>query len=486
MKKVFIFLLVALFSFSVSETYASNEWEEINQTEKNKEKKSKKDKKADSVRTGWTFGILPSVSYDADLGFQYGALSNIYYFGDGSTYPEYLHSFYVEASYTTKRYGVFRFFYDSKYLIPKHRLTLDVSYLPDAMCDFLGYNGYQTVYNDYWRNSKKYTIEDGYRTRAFYKFKRDIFRFMGDIQGTIHGNWKWGAGLGVLGYNIGGVDIDMLNKGKKPEKILPGRDSIPGLYDKFVQWNIIKENEKNGGWHPYVRAGIAYDSRDKQQNPNKGIYADVFLTYYAAFGKQANFNNLKFNATFRHYVPIYKDYISFAYRVGVQLNAAGDCPFYLNSYLNNMYMQRVMYEGLGGGNSLRGVMRNRILANGVGFANVEFRFKICKFTVGKEHFYIGLNPLFDIGMVLQPYELDETMVKKAIRENDPSFDINTLDQYLKFGKDARIYRPHMSAGIGFKAAMNENFILSVDWAVPFDKQDNAGMANLYVKIGYMF
>ena len=89
-------------------------------------------------------------------------------------------------------------------------------------------------------------------------------------------------------------------------------------------------------------------------------------------------------------------------------------------------------------------------------------------------------------MVLQPYELDENKVRASIEENDPEFDINELNQYLKFGKDARIYRPHMSAGIGLKIAMNENFILSVDWAVPFDKQDNASMANLYVKIGYMF
>ena len=34
--------------------------------------------------------------------------------------------------------------------------------------------------------------------------------------------------------------------------------------------------------------------------------------------------------------------------------------------------------------------------------------------------------------------------------------------------------------------MNDNFVLSVDWAVPFSKQDNNSMANLYVKIGYMF
>jgi hypothetical protein len=37
-----------------------------------------------------------------------------------------------------------------------------------------------------------------------------------------------------------------------------------------------------------------------------------------------------------------------------------------------------------------------------------------------------------------------------------------------------------------KIAMNENFILSVDWAVPLNKQDNAGMANIYVKMGYLF
>jgi hypothetical protein len=49
-------------------------------------------------------------------------------------------------------------------------------------------------------------------------------------------------------------------------------------------------------------------------------------------------------------------------------------------------MQRVLYEGLGGGNSLRGVLRNRILSNGFGFANAEFRFKVAKFKIKKEIF----------------------------------------------------------------------------------------------------
>lgn len=447
-----------------------------------KAKRKKKEKNQDEVRKGWTFGALPSVSYDADLGFQYGALTNIYYFGDGSTYPEYIHSIYAEAAYTTKQYGIFRLFYDSKYLIPKHRLSIDVSYLPDAMCDFYGYNGYQSIYNEQWVNSKKYTEEEGYKSRAFYKFKRDIFRFSADIRGKLAGPLYWNAGIGVLGYNVAPVNIDFLNRGKKEKNKLKEMD---GLYDKYVLWGIIDENEKNGGWHPYIHAGLAFDTRDKEQNPTKGIFTDIFLTYSAAFGKQKDFNNIKLNFTFRHYVPIYSDYISFAYRAGVQLTTLGKSPFYLNSYMNNTYMQRVLYEGLGGGNSLRGILRNRILSNGFGFANAELRFKIVKFKIKKEHFYIGVNPFVDMGMVLIPYKLDEIEIRKNITDNDPNFDISTLDDYFNFNPSS-IYKPHFSGGVGLKIAMNENFILSVDWALPFNAQDGASKSNFYIKLGYMF
>ena len=432
------------------------------------------------IKTGWTFGALPSIAYDADLGFQFGALANVYYYGDGSTYPEYLHSFYVEAAYTTKNYGLFRFFYDSKHLIPKHRLTIDASFLPDAMCDFFGYNGYQSVYNDTWRNSKKYTVDEGYKSRAFYKYKRDLFRFAADMQGTIYKKLKWNAGIGILHYNINEVNIDMLNKGKKPEKMLP--DTVQGLYEKYIDWGIIKKDEKNGGLHPYLRGGITYDSRNKEANPSKGIYADIFLTYTAAFQDQKEYNNLKLNLNFRHYVPIYKDYIALAYRVGTQLLLAGESPFYVNNYMNTLYIQRVLYEGLGGGNSLRGILRNRILAKGFAFSNIELRLKVWKFDIGKQHFYLGFNPFVDIGIITQAYQWDKKQIKEIMAVKDPE---DNIDDYFKF-KTSDLYRPHVSAGMGLKIAMNENFILSVDWAFPFDKQDGASLTNFYVKIGYLF
>ena len=484
-----------------------------------KEKVQEVDSLGRKIKTGWNFGALPSVAFDADLGFQGGALANIYYYGDGSQYPEYIHSIYAEAAYTTKNYGIFRVNYDSKYLIPKHRLTLDATYQPDAMCDFYGYNGYQSIYDQDYHKWKKDQSKMGnvaeYQSRAFYKYKRDLFRFAADIEGTIWKNIKWNAGLGVLGYMIDECDIDMLN-GKKNEfdanialadqKAM--NENVEGMYEKYVKWGIIDQNEAKGGWHPYLRAGLTYDSRDQRTCPTKGIYADAFFTYTAAFnakyGMQADagYNHLQFNFNFRHYVPVYKDRLTFAYRIGTQNNIAGKSPFYMNTYLNTLFIQRVMYEGLGGANSLRGIMRNRILANGFAYANVELRAKVVKFDIGKQHFYIGLAPFFDLGVITQPYKLDEATIKQRhaldyLESNTLALidrsvvPTMTLDKYFALDANgdidqSKVYMPHMAAGLGLKVAMNENFVLSVDWAMALNKQDNAKWANFYIKMGYLF
>ena len=426
------------------------------------------------VRKGWTFGVLPSVAYDADLGLQYGALTNIYYFGDGSTYPEYLHSFYAEAAYTTKHFGIFRFAYDSKYLIPKHRLSIDLTYLPDQMCDFYGYNGYSSYH------FPEYSTQNDLRyiSRAYYKYRRDLFRLSADLQGSIAKNLFWNTGIGLLHFGVGPVDVKRLNSfTKKKEKQLP--DTIT-LFDQYVALGYISQDEASGGLHPYLHAGITYDTRDRQQNPTHGAHADAFLTYYAGLGRMGDFNNLKLNLNWRNYLPIASDRLIFAYRIGTQLNLAGDCPFYLNTYLNQLYMQRVVYEGLGGANSIRGMMRNRVLARGVAFANFEFRAQLFSFKVKKNMFYVGLNPFMDAGMVVQPYDRVATDPWLFVLA-DPN-----PENPDAFYDESRLYSPHLTGGCGLKVAMNDNFVLSIDWATAFDKQDNDKFSNLYIKMGYMF
>ena len=339
------------------------------------------------------------------------------------------------------------------------------------MCDFYGFNGYNSYYNPAYSDQN----DPAYITRAFYKYRRDLFRFSADLQGEIKKPWYWNAGLGLLYFGVGPVNIDRLNKFTRDEEdYLP--DTIT-LFNQYVSSGFIKPSEATGGVHPYLHGGITFDTRDRQQNPRRGIHADAFFTYYAGLGSMCSFNNLKFNAAWRHYLPIIANRLTLAYRVGTQLNIAGVSPFYLNTYLNQLYMQRVVYEGLGGANSVRGIMRNRILAPGVAFANIELRTQLFSFKVGKNLFYFGLNPFVDAGMVVQPYENEIHLLNTT----NP-----TLNDINPYAIDRGLYAPHFGGGCGLKVAMNDNFVLSVDWATAFDKQDNGKFSNLYIKMGYMF
>lgn len=457
---------------------------------------------AEDSKTGWNFGPLPFGAYDNDLSLQLGALLNIYDYGDGKIYPNFYHSFYLEASYYLNHSGVFQFNYLSNYLIPKHGFKFDISYLPDAMSDFYGYNGYQSVYQPDWLVND--TI-GGY-TRLFYKYKRNILRTMVDIDGEIAGKWRWTAGIGLYWYDVSSVNTEFLNRTRKSDPY----PAVDGLYEKYTDWGLIRHNATRGGVHPYLRAGVVYDSRDQVSNPNKGIYADAFFTYSAAFRMgnymgvenydQREYNNLVFNFNFRHYITLYPRYLNLAYRVGLQNTLCGKQPFYANSIMNVLYQQRTMYEALGGSSSVRGMLRNRVMAKGFAFANVELRAVFVRFKIKRQHFYVGANPFFDIGVVTQPHVLSPDMEVGTDAEGNPQtlqqrmsasgMTDEQIGQYFdfaptKFGT-GNTYLPHMSAGIGLKLAMNENFVISADWAAPLDKRDNKGLDNFYISIGYLF
>lgn len=85
MKKIF-FIISLLFGLNIfficsSENAISAQTREENKT---------------ITKTGVNFGPLPVIAFDADLGFQYGAILNLYNFGDGETYPNPLSQWYFE------------------------------------------------------------------------------------------------------------------------------------------------------------------------------------------------------------------------------------------------------------------------------------------------------------------------------------------------------------------------------------------------------
>ena len=130
-------------------------------------------KKEEKVKTGFNLGGVPVVAYDTDVGFKYGALFNLYWYGDGSRYPQYDHSVYVEWSRTTKGNGINQITYETDKLIPGIRALFEASYLTEKSLDFFGFNGYQAVYD--WEYEASYDSE-GLANRLFYRHSRKLLR----------------------------------------------------------------------------------------------------------------------------------------------------------------------------------------------------------------------------------------------------------------------------------------------------------------------
>ncbi len=150
------------------------------------------------VKDGWNFGGLPVITFDTDLGLQYGALVNLYHYGDGSRYPKYDHSLYLEISRFTKGSGINRLSYDSDQLLPGIQTSVDISYLSDRAYDFYGFNGYDAVVNPEWIDD---TNEEEYKSRMFYKYDRSLLRFKVDLIGKLSGDkWNWAAGINLLNF----------------------------------------------------------------------------------------------------------------------------------------------------------------------------------------------------------------------------------------------------------------------------------------------
>ena len=112
------------------------------------------------VKTGLNFGPLPAIGYSSDLGLHYGALVDIYQYGDGSVYPDYKWKINVETSWYSKGNSIYHIYFDSKYLIPGIRVSADLTYLGNKTTNFYGFNGAASLYvpglNKITENGQKY------------------------------------------------------------------------------------------------------------------------------------------------------------------------------------------------------------------------------------------------------------------------------------------------------------------------------------------
>ena len=428
MKKLYLAALLAVFAaFASAPSLAQGDNEEI-------------------IKDGWNFGPLPCVGFNSDLGFQYGICADI--FNYKGVFPDYRQRFYVEASRYTKGQTLLHAQMDTKYLIPGVRTTFSASYQYDPMFLFYGLNGLE----DY---DKAFDCNKDTRA-ARYNYKRSMVRVLADFQKPMAENLEAIAGLAYWYYKLDDIESE-------------DYDASSTLFHQMKACGVFSGSEASGGHRVEIKAGVHYDTRENESDPSRGINAEVYLNGSPdLFGD--GYSYLRLVAHWRQYLTLAPDRLVLAYHLGYQGTVAGNAPFYTQQNICTYYLRQTNTDGLGGINSVRGLLSQRLVGSDYAWTNVELRLRLFSFNFINQSWYVATNPFFDAGMVTSLYKAEQLSAFYSGR---------SVDDLRKAA-----IRPHCSAGLGLKLAMNRNFIVSIEDGIPFNKTD--GENTLYIALNYIF
>ena len=402
------------------------------------------------AKTGFSFGGFPIVAFDQDKGFQLGALANVYDFGKGNWYPNPRQQLYVEASWFTKGSQLYVLSYDNRFLIPGVRFSFAAQFSNEKALDFFGFNGYKSYY-------------DASLPTAYYKLSRMMPYGKLDFTGKITEHFYW-----KFGYHFKYFILDEFASDNLQE--LPYGKSLFGWYKDL---GFIEAGEYKGGMTSAWRAGLTIDSRDVENAPTRGVWADAFVEW-APKWMGTNKPYGRYYAVLRQYFPLAGDKLVFAYRANVQ-GFIGKPAFYVlpfESVLGPGYDR----DGFGGYRTIRGLMRNRVQGQVI---NTELRWKFLNTRVLNQNLSLGANAFFDGGRVLKDYvdvSVDGAAWQSMIAQG------RFPEQLTKGGPETF----HLAAGGGLRFILNKNFIIAVDYGRAFNRQDNGKGGSLYINTGYLF
>jgi len=385
------------------------------------------------AREGWIVGGVPALGYNSDKGFNYGVVLELYNFGDGSRYPNYRHGIHAEWSKTTRGSTVGDLFVEVPGILGSDlRVTAHLKCLIQLLQPYYGLNGYQTPYK------REYEKEgaDEYINRVYYTTDRDLWQSAITVQGPIRNHWNWVTGIGWFDIHVGPTQVEKID------------DDLPEetLYSNAVASGRLPHEQADGGEAGYAMMGFVYDSRDRERTPTDGIWSEGLVTRFSSrLGSEFDFTIL--TLTHRQYFPLAEDNLTLATRAILQKNIAGRTPAYIMPYLMS---SRKSIEGLGGSQTIRGVLQNRVVGESVVMANLEMRWRVHRIEIFNQEFYATLNGFVDTGRVV----------------------------------DVPDDRFHNGIGLGFSVVMNQNIVGSIDVAKGLDVRD--GFGGIYFHSGYLF
>ena len=359
---------------------------------------------------------IPALNFDADEGFGYGAVLALYKYEPGST--AYRWTVQPTLFMTTRGRRDYTLFFDSPSTDTRPwRVTAYAGREQQLAAPYYGIG-----------NASPYdaALEAG-STRYYYRYGLDRFRASADVQHTL--------GRPSLRYLIGG--------GASSEKMnLTPFDSGSTLIQHDMNGRQPAATRTN-----YVRAGVTWDTRDREIGTTSGTWADLLVQRVdAKLG--ASWNYTRWTAAARHYQPV-GGRVTLANRLALQ-NTIGDAPFYSLAELPTTQKSQ---DGLGGTSTVRGIPKDRYVGKGMLVSNNELRWRAA-----------------DFGLIGRPSSLVLSGFADAGRVWSDGVDLSTALREL-----------HSGYGGGVRLAFGPSFVISTD--VGHSSQSTAA---IYIGLGYLF
>jgi hypothetical protein len=409
-------------------------------------------------KEGWYTTGFPLFGSDAVLGTGVGVLANIFYNGSKSTpsfgYVPYEHQIAVGAYQTnrsTKSYFVTwdaPFFLDTPFRVKTylgHDTNLHnqyfgtgkeslspLSYLERNQSEGrtirnATYSDFETA-NSYYRN--KGVGQEAVSTQRYHEYQFETTYAQFFLDKTVQKVFRIWGGTEVSKNVVRRYDATWTE----------ARDPLTDTKVKVQESSTLVTNDarsgkiigENGGIINYLRAGIAYDTRDYEPDPDSGWLIEYNINR-AERAIGSDFSYLRHFVQAKNYwqpFPKLFEELVIAQRVALT-KAEGNVPFFEYRYL---YSIDGPFGGVGGQNTLRGYRSERFFGPVMGFYNFELRWRFGSFEMWDSLFQFSLVPFYDVANVW-----------------DKLKEINT--QGYKH-----------SRGLGIRIVWDQSTVILMDWA----------------------
>lgn len=361
---------------------------------------------------------LPVLKVDSDEGVTYGALTQLYQYGDGSSLP-YVWVLQPEVQLSTEGRRDVTLFVDAPHVLPEGwRVNGFFGIERRIVTPFYGLGNsapYQPALEDSDGPNPNYYRIGRLRRSAILNLQR---------RAAVSPLWVlFGAGLVTSRVD------------PSPE------DTGTTLYAEQLGPTVETY------WTNYLRAGLIWDSRDRETAPRDGTWTEVVF-HWVTEGLGADVEFTRWSITDRRYYSV-TDRLVFAHRYFLQ-GVGGNAPVHQLQRVQTSFRQG---EGLGGASTVRGLLKNRYAGKGMLVWNAELRFHAFDFRLIGRPFHLALSAFLDQGRVwASGVQLDELLSGL-----------------------------HRGYGGGFHLGMGENFVISADVA----HSDEATLP-FYIGLGYLY